>query len=759
MIDFSSELNQEQLAVVYQGDGPCLVLAGAGSGKTRTITYRVAYLLEQGVSPENILLVTFTNKAAAEMISRVAELSSRKNRQTDGEGLSSIVHSPSTTLPWAGTFHHIAYKILRQYAGVLGYAPNFTILDADDSEAMVKTCIKNLSIETDGQKFPSANVVKNIISYARNAQAAIGDVLDMKYPGWFKWSQELEQIADDYDKRKRTANSMDFDDLLVNLLALFNSSVILNGVKDLLSDNKDSSVATLPQNDNAILQKYANQFRYILVDEYQDTNRLQANIVKKLASVNKNLLVVGDDAQSIYSFRAADIENILSYEKDYPEAKIFKLETNYRSSQEILSVANDVISSNVNQYPKNLKTTFQSGVKPELRPQADQTAEADFVVKKIAEFLEQGVAPKDIAVLFRASHHSQQLEMALAEAGIAYDYRGGLRFFERAHVKDILAYLRLLNNLADEAAWRRVLLKEEGIGPVAAATIVQNVQDVVNDKSDGNDEVDENDQFDQAKRFINFIKRGDLSSSLSAKAQTGWNNFLKIYNAIASVGNSPAKCVRAILDTGYAYYLEAEYFDSRDRRGDVEQLVVFAGKFKDLAEFLAETSLAENYRQATSPQPSPYKGEGGESGRPLLTKERSEVRSGKIVLSTVHQAKGLEWSAVFLVNLASGAFPNSRAAGERGGIEEERRLFYVAITRAKKNLFLTYPMENAGWGDTMPGPSMFLEEIDSELLDDKSLLGNGRSLSLDDAEIEYVDDEDKPIKIKPGSFLRDIGDL
>ncbi|MCX6782286.1 MAG: ATP-dependent helicase [Candidatus Magasanikbacteria bacterium] len=702
MIDFSKELNQEQLAVVLTGDGPCLVLAGAGSGKTRTITYRVAYLLERGISPENILLVTFTNKAAAEMIKRVAELSSRaKPRDPSGisEGIPPLAPSElgrndtnaTTRLPWAGTFHHIAYKILRKYAGAVGYAPNFTVLDADDSEALVKTCFKQLAPETGGQKFPSAGVIKGIISYARNAETTIEDVLDMKYPSWFKWSEEIKQIAEDYDKRKRAANSMDFDDLLVNLLIVLNQP--------------------------NVLEKYSRQFQYVLVDEYQDTNRLQASIVKKLASAHNNLLVVGDDAQSIYSFRAADIENILSFENDYPQAQIFKLETNYRSSQEILSLANAVIANNANQYKKDLKTLFQSGAKPELRPQADQTAEADFVVRKITEFLEKGMAPKEIAVLFRASHHSQQLEMALAEAGIAYDYRGGVRFFERAHVKDILAYLRLMNNLADEAAWMRVLLKEEGIGPVAAQRIYQAVRAASNVAE---------------IKTIGFDILGD-------KAKVGWQNFIRVWDELVGVGTSrPAELVRAILDMGYTDYLEAEYFDSRDRRGDVEQLVVFAGKFSDLAEFLAEANLTEDYGQKNQNNKVP--------------------QDKKIILSTVHQAKGLEWSAVFVVNLASGAFPNSRAAVERGGIEEERRLFYVAITRAKKNLFLTYPMENAGFGDTLPGPSMFLEEIDSELLDDKSLLGNGRSLTLNDTEIEYVD-EDAPIKIRPGSFLRSVDDL
>jgi DNA helicase-2/ATP-dependent DNA helicase PcrA len=749
MIDFKNELNEEQLAVVLKGDGPCLVLAGAGSGKTRTITYRVAYLLERGINPENILLVTFTNKAAGEMIHRVQELSSRaKSREPSGISagvppLTSFGRNDKAMniLPWAGTFHSIANKILRYHAPVLGYQSNFTILDSDDSESLIKICLKKIAPQTNGGRFPSAGVLKNIISFARNAETTIEDVLDLKYPSWFCYSEEIRQIAEEYGKKKREANAMDFDDLLVNLLLLLNKP--------------DSA------------QKYSSQFKYILVDEYQDTNRIQSNIVKKLAEVHKNLLVVGDDAQSIYSFRAANIENILNFEKDYPDAKIFKLETNYRSSQEILSLANNVIANNINQYQKNLRTIFESGTKPELRPQMDQSAEAEFVVKKINEALEAGILPKEIAVLFRASHHSQQLEMALARAGIAYDYRGGLRFFERAHIKDMLAYLRLMTNLADTTAWMRVLLKEEGIGTVAAEKIIEAVRQLSSRAKSR-----EPSGISEGIPPLTSFGRNDIASIgydiLGERAKVGWNNFARIWEEMLNVGIShPAELIKAVLETGYNDYLEAEYIDSRERSADIKQLAVFAEKFDDLNEFLSETSLAENYRQATSPEPSSYKGE-EEVKRPLLAKERNEVRSEKIILSTIHQAKGLEWNHVFIINLSSAGFPNGRALSERGGLEEERRLFYVALTRAKKFLFLTYPLQtgfsaqggpSSGWGDMASGPSMFLEEIDPDLFKDYSLLPERSSLVLDDDdEISYVS-EDEPIKITPGFLLRDIDDL
>jgi len=415
MIDFQKELNPQQLDVVLNADGPCLVLAGAGSGKTRTITYRVAYLLEKGVNPENILLLTFTNKAANEMIERVGKLI------TDSSIEVGFKSAPTRILSYAGTFHSLANKFLRRYANAIGYQSNFTILDEDDSQTLLKLSLKKFKPDSE-KKFASARVVKSIISYARNAQTTLVDALDLKYPQWIKYAEIFDNIAADYEARKKQSGAMDFDDLLVNWL------LILNQPK--------------------IQKKLSEQFKYILVDEYQDTNRLQALIVYKLSLAHGNVLVVGDDAQSIYSFRAADIKNILDFEKKYPQARMFKLEINYRSSSEILQLANEVIANNLKQYKKELKTLVSSGIKPTLQPQMDQKEEACFIVGRIKEKLASGLPHREIAVLFRAAFHSQMLEMELVKAGIVYDYRGGLRFFERAHVKDVLAYLRILNNFA-----------------------------------------------------------------------------------------------------------------------------------------------------------------------------------------------------------------------------------------------------------------------------------------------------------------------
>lgn len=676
MINFPAELNAEQLEVVMHGDGPCLVLAGAGSGKTRVITYRVAYLLEQSIDPENILLVTFTNKAADEMIRRVQSLTNSPKR-----------------LPWAGTFHHIAYRILKIYASALGYKSNFSVLDSDDSETILKLCAKPFKSDTGRTKFPSARVLQSIISFARNSETTIEDVLDLKYPQWMIFADQIKSVAHEYEVKKKEANAMDFDDLLVNFLNLLNHE--------------------------AALKKYSEQFKYILVDEYQDTNKIQSSIIKKLASAHGNLLVVGDDAQSIYSFRAADIANILQFEKEYPNAKVFKLETNYRSTAEILDVANDVIVNNTKQYKKQLKTVLENGQKPTLHPQMDQGGEAEFVTSKILELLDKGVSANEIAVLFRAAHHSQLLEMELVKAGIAYDYRGGLRFFERAHVKDVLAYLRILNNLTDTAAWMRVLMHEEGIGAVAASKITEALKKVTN--------------VEDVKIIGQEI--------LGEKAKNGWNNFVRIWESmLAKSRTDTSGLIQSVINSPYKDYLESEYVDSRDRLEDIAQLQVFAQKYNELEQFLAEASLQEGFGN-----------KGGSQDR--------ESSGPKVVLSTIHQAKGLEWSAVFIINLASGAFPNDRALQEDNGIEEERRLLYVAITRAKKHLHLTYPMASGGFGDSFAGPSIFLGEISSDLIEDFSLLSSGNGLVLNDeaAGVTYID-EDKPLKMKPGSFLRSIDD-
>lgn len=687
MIDYQKELNEEQLRVVLHGDGPCLVLAGAGSGKTRTITYRVAYLLEHGVKPEEILLVTFTNKAAKEMIERV-----------------SLIMEGNIKLPWAGTFHHIAYKLLRQYAPLLGYNNNFTILDSDDSKDVLKLCLQQEGIDRKSKRFPSPAVIGSVISFARNAERTIEDVLDEKYPNWLEIADVLGRIAEEYRKRKLAANAMDFDDLLVNLYLLLLQSP---GTK----------------------KKFAEQFRYILVDEYQDTNKIQASIIDQFSVVHKNILVVGDDAQSIYSFRAADIKNILDFETRYTNARIYKLETNYRSTPNILSVANDVISKNRDQYEKNLKSVLSEFVKPEVHVFADQQEEAQFIAERILDLRDEGVRLNDMAVLFRAAFHSQALEMELAKRDIPYDYRGGVRFFERSHIKDVLAYLRIWHNRDDEIAWSRVLTMQVGIGPATVQKIIAAIK-----QAEG---------------------RELPSPSLPARAQVGWNDFLQIWHELQKAAPIPSELIIAVMGSKYKDYLESEYPDYRDRLQDLDQLALFASNQDDLNIFLAEATLQEQYR--------PSAGHTGGSDD-----------EEKLILSTIHQAKGLEWQAVFVLSMSQGQFPNDRALKEKNGIEEERRLFYVAVTRAKKQLYLSYSLTSMR-SLMMSGPSMFLEELDKRLIDEHHFGGGSvfsfshdeRSSTVFTDPSDDVDDvsyisEDEPFpsqkKPRPGSFLIDTSD-
>ncbi len=708
MINYEKELNAEQLTVVRNGDGACLVLAGAGSGKTRTITYRVAYLLEQGVKPEEILLVTFTNKASREMTERVSALV-----------------GGNIKLPWAGTFHHIAYKILRQYAPVLGYKNNLTILDSDDSKDLLKLCVKVEGVDRNSKRFPSPAVIGSIISFARNAERTIEDVLDEKYPNWLDIADKITRIAEEYKKRKQQANVMDFDDLLVNLYLLL-----------LESPNTK--------------KKFAEQCKYILVDEYQDTNKIQASIIDQFAAVHKNILVVGDDAQSIYSFRAADIQHILDFSKRYPGARVYKLETNYRSTPDILSLANDVISRNREQYEKQLRSVMEAFIKPEVHVFSDQQEEAQFIATRMLALRDEGVPLQQMAVLFRASFHSQALEMELARRDIPYDYRGGVRFFERSHIKDVLAFLRIVNNMSDEIAWSRILHMQVGIGPATAQKIIHEVR--IRILSTQKDATTYEEQIEQEQTTMSPHFFDGIGGSLSARAQIGWNDFLQIWQKIAIAPKTAADLILAVINSKYKDYLEAEYPDYRDRLQDIDQLAVFASQQDDLQVFLAEATLQEQYRP-------------GKKGRDSHNTDDTE----KVILSTIHQAKGLEWEVVFVIGMSQGNFPNDRALKERQGLEEERRLFYVAVTRAKKQLYLSYSLSSMR-SLMMNGPSMFLEELDKRLIDEYHFGGLNQfsqpsSVFFDPSDegegVEYISEDaefESPKKKRPGSFLIDTSD-
>ncbi|MFA6603795.1 MAG: ATP-dependent helicase [Patescibacteria group bacterium] len=688
-IDFEKELNAEQLAVVKNADGPCLVLAGAGSGKTRTIVYRVAYLVEHGVDPSSILLLTFTNKAANEMMTRIGELL----------GLAGDARPVGL---WGGTFHSVANRLLRIYGRQIGYGQNFTILDEEDAKALIKACIKELNLDAAGRRFLSPAGVKEILSYARNSTKGLEKAVERHDARLVSDLSKFTDIAALYEKKKRAANAMDFDDLLIRLYELLKQEPRL---AELLSQ----------------------QFRYILVDEYQDTNALQVAFIKELAGPKHNLLVVGDDAQSIYSFRAADVRNILDFPQQFPDAKVFRLQTNYRSTPEILSLANDIIAKNVNQFPKELTSVSKGLEKPAVVPAVSASKEAQFVFNKIEQLLESGVPAREIAVLFRATHHSQMLEFELMKAALPYDYRGGLKFFDRAHVKDTLAFLRLTVNFSDEAAWLRVLGLQEGIGDVSAGKIFE------------------------ALRAAGSLAKSILApieQQFGNRVARGWKDLRDILEALHAAGGKPADLIKAVTTSTYIDYLEAEYPNYRERLEDLDQLAVFSRNYEKVEDFLADVTLDDGVFGGARE----LKAGGG---------RRAPSRGDRIVLSTIHQAKGLEWDAVFIIHLNDQSFPNRKAAAEQGGLEEERRLFYVAVTRARKWLFLSYPAAMGGreGGFDYAPPSLFLEEIDVACLKDGACLAGRRTGSRsggDDWSDPGFDDES--VEVDQTGELKEVGE-
>jgi DNA helicase II / ATP-dependent DNA helicase PcrA len=677
-----TELNPEQRAVVEQGNGPCLVLAGAGSGKTKTLVERVAYLLKEGVLPQEILLLTFTNKAAREMLHRVESVLGRTP-----QGL------------WGGTFHHVAHRVLRRYAKVIGMTSNFTILDEEDSRDLLKLCVKDVRVDTTAHRFPKPRVLKSIISYSRNSQREIDEVVEERHPKFARDAEVIKEIAVAYESRKRKANAMDFDDLLMNLLSVL--------------EHPDAQ------------QGLAMQFRYVLVDEYQDTNRIQAAIVARFASAHGNVLVVGDDAQSIYSFRAADVGNILRFPEAFPGARTFRIETNYRSTPSILKVANSIIEHNEQQFQKTLRPSRRGGGKPRLVETRSLEDEARAIAQRVLEARDDGVPLGEIAVLFRATHISQFLEMELVKRDIPYDYRGGIRFFERAHIKDVLAFLKIVSNPSDEAAWLRVLRMQPGIGDVGALRIIEMIRD-----GGGSD----------PESWTSAVM------TLPPRLASGWSGFQDIVRAVLGTA-MPGAMIRALTKGAYRDYLEASYPNWQERLDDLEQLARFSDQHTELDSFLAETSLQELF------------------GAERVGRDESDDE--RMVLSTIHQSKGLEWHTVFVMGMTAATFPNRRALLEDNGIEEERRLFYVATTRAKQDLTFSYALAGGGESAFLRAPSPFLFEIPEELLERIGVTRLSPTPFWNDDRHE----DGEPVivlnrlgeraapSIKRASFLRDVDEL
>ncbi|MCG6533751.1 MAG: ATP-dependent helicase [Syntrophales bacterium LBB04] len=615
-----------------EGGGPLLVIAGAGSGKTRTLTYRVASLIERGVKPERILLATFTNKAAKAMLTRVNQL----------------VDSDVSRL-WGGTFHHNAHMILRPNAHLLGYQRNFSIMDGEDAKQLMTSCLAEVVVKTEGDKFPKGGILADIISLASNRVDTIENIVEDRYPFFLRYLEDIIAVASRYELRKKTLHAMDFDDLLLNL-------------KKLLLD--------FPE----VRRSYAERFDHVLVDEYQDTNLLQAQIVDLLASHHKNLMVVGDDSQSIYSFRGANFANIMQFPERYPDCKIFKLETNYRSTPEILHFANLSITNNERQFHKTLKPVRDAGIKPVVIPAQNVFQQAAFVAQRISELHRGGRPPSEIAVLYRAHYHSMELQMELTRWGTPFEIRSGIRFFEQAHVKDVVAYLRILANPLDELAWKRALGLYNKIGKATAEKVWRFVSKQESPMEGA-----------LSEGFVKCAPKG------AAPGLTQCQATLKDLLACDGMKGRIPELIQVILDAGYEEYLRGKYTDTANREEDLAQLAGYAGKFYSLENFLSDLALMTNT---------------GEED------ERDEARD-RIVLSSIHQAKGLEWTVVFLLWCAEGMMPLARALKEPEGEEEERRLFYVAVTRAKDQLYLCYPLVDygRGMGNMMLSPSRFIREV------------------------------------------------
>ena len=634
MINYEKYLNDEQLQVVMEEGGPLLVIAGAGSGKTRALTYRVARLIETGVPPERILLATFTNKAAKAMLARVRTLVTEDVSRLCG-----------------GTFHHNAHLILRRNAHLLGYQNNFSIMDGDDAKQLMASSLAEVRSKVEGDKFPKGNVLADIISLSHNRTVDIAAVVQDRYPFFYRYLEDIAAVAARYEFRKKTLNFMDFDDLLLNLRKLLRE---------------------FPE----VKRHYAERFSHVLVDEYQDTNLLQAEIVDLLASHHRNLMVVGDDSQSIYSFRGANFANIIEFPERYPDCRIFKLETNYRSTPEILHLANLSITNNERQFQKTLKPVRKCGIKPILIPARNVFQQAVFVAQRIREFDRNGLPLNEIAVLYRAHYHSMELQMELTRWGIPFEIRSGIRFFEQAHIKDVVCYLRILANPYDELAWKRLLGLYSKIGKATAGKVWQFIS-----------------RQQEALAMVageDFIK---CAGKCAVPGLTQCRETLrKLLAADGSQGHIPA-LIQVVLDSGYLEYMQGKFTDTAQREDDLTQLAGYAEKFFSLENFLSELALMTNADEE---------------------EEKIETEnSGRIVLSSIHQAKGLEWSVVFMLWCAEGMMPLARALKEPEGEEEERRLFYVAVTRAKDELYLCYPLVDysRGMGNMTLSPSRFIREL------------------------------------------------
>lgn len=627
-IPYETELNPSQLEAAQFDKGSVLVIAGAGSGKTKTLTYRVARLIESGVPPENILLLTFTKKAADEMLNRATMILDSRCEKVAG-----------------GTFHSFANSILRKYSNLLELKSNFTIIDRADAEDVVNH-IRGKVIEKQEKRFPRKGTILDIYSKAINKNMSADEIIEGEYKQFEHCAEKIKDISKEYIGYKRQNSLLDYDDLLLYLKTLLNSNEELR-------------------------KKISNQHKYILIDEYQDTNTLQADIIKLLASEHNNVMAVGDDSQSIYSFRGANFRNIMEFPNIFPDTKIIKLEQNYRSSKNILSLTNEIIKKAKEKYSKTLFSTIESDQKPALICTKDMQTEAEFICQRILELQEEDIALNDISVLARSARMTYNLEIELAKKSIPYKKFGGLKFIETAHVKDVIAYLRVILNPGDVISLNRILLLLNGVGSQTATKLIPVLSDE-NAKSD---------TLQLPAKSSSEVRK------LFSTVEEARKNLLK-----------PSQIVENVLN--YYYPILAEkYDDYTKRQKDLEHFLYLSEQYSGLDDFLSDLAL--------EPPDSSVADVEGATKDEFLT------------LSTIHSAKGLEWKAVFIIGAIDGRFPSVFSFNSPEELDEELRLMYVATTRAKTWLHITYPIDmyDHATGMVLSKPSRFLDDIGADVLE------------------------------------------
>lgn len=633
-INYRDELNKTQFEAASAIEGSYLVIAGAGTGKTRTLVYRVSRLIEMGYDPRSILLLTFTRKAAREMMNRATELLDNRCSKING-----------------GTFHSFANLTLRRYSKAIGLDANFIILDQGDSEDVINLIRGQMNIAKLKKRFPNKQTILRVISLSLNTSLSIENILFKNYPHFSEHLEKVLEIKEKYEKYKFANSLLDYDDLLVYL-------------RKFLTERSD------------IAKNVLSNIKFIMVDEYQDTNKLQADIVKALATMNQNVMVVGDDSQSIYSFRGANFKNIMDFPKLFENTKLIKLEENYRSTKEILNFANHLLEFAVEKYPKELYTNISNGELPAIVSATTDNMQSRFIVERILELREEGIPLDEIAVLFRSSYHSFNLEIELNKANIPYLKFGGMKFVETAHVKDALAFLRISINPKDFVSWYRILLLHEGIGPKRAQIIMEEIADIDINKMNTSSDFSKNKLLEKIIPLLKIIQNLNKSYKLPADK----------------------------FDLIYSYYtplFKKKYDDFNKRKKDLDALINISSNYDNTSTFLADMALEP-------PQDS------------VLDVGEEDKENEQLTLSTIHSAKGLEWHSVFVIHAMDGFFPAAQSFDSQESLEEERRLMYVAVTRAKQNLHISYPTNifDRYNGFTLAKPSRFISGVSDELVDE-----------------------------------------